>query len=190
VPLPGMCDPALTARRPCRAGAAVPRTWGGAIAEDATLWSAGLSPSHAPSALSCSCSLGARATVRAVERFYTTVESIRERVTEGWHVSTLTLKERRSQITRPRADSTEVRRWQPGLSRNRMRSPRHGTTPCGRCEGSAGVAVTPPVSQRGVAEIREVAVFCQERRACSPRLLAFDGCGRPVIPGGLRRYED
>jgi hypothetical protein len=40
----------------------------------------------------------ARATVRAVERFYTTVEKIRERVTGGWHDSTL-LKESRFQMT-------------------------------------------------------------------------------------------
>jgi len=37
-----------------------------------------------------------RAADAAVERFYTTVEPIRERSTEGWHVSTLTTKEKRS----------------------------------------------------------------------------------------------
>jgi len=33
--------------------------------------------------------LAARATVLAVERFYTTVEQTRERVTEAWRVLTL-----------------------------------------------------------------------------------------------------
>lgn len=35
----------------------------------------------------------ARATCPADERFYTTVLLIRERATEGWRVSTLTMKE-------------------------------------------------------------------------------------------------
>jgi len=38
--------------------------------------------------------LAARATVLAVERFYTTVEQIRERATEGWRVLTLTKETR------------------------------------------------------------------------------------------------
>jgi hypothetical protein len=37
----------------------------------------------------------ARATVPAVERFYTTVDPYRERATEGWRCSTLTTKETR-----------------------------------------------------------------------------------------------
>jgi hypothetical protein len=37
----------------------------------------------------------ARATVQAVERFYTTVELYREHATEGWRCSTLTTKETR-----------------------------------------------------------------------------------------------
>jgi hypothetical protein len=37
----------------------------------------------------------ARATVQAVERFYTTVDLNREHATEGWRCSTLTTKETR-----------------------------------------------------------------------------------------------
>jgi hypothetical protein len=37
----------------------------------------------------------ARATVQAVERFYTTVDLYREQATEGWRCSTLTTKETR-----------------------------------------------------------------------------------------------
>jgi hypothetical protein len=37
----------------------------------------------------------ARATVQAVDRFYTTVDPYREQVTEGWLGSTLTTKETR-----------------------------------------------------------------------------------------------
>jgi hypothetical protein len=192
VPQPRMCDPALTARHLLRAGAVVPRTWGSAaFVDDATRWSAVLSLSHAPSALSCSCFSGARATVRAVERFYTTVELIRERATEGWHVLTLALKEKRSHMTEPRADTLLVRRWQPPfVSKGRVGSQCHGMMPCGRCEGSAGMAALPSVSRRGVAVHRDSAVFCQQRRVRSPRLLAFDGCGHPATPDGLRRYED
>ncbi|MGE3272417.1 MAG: hypothetical protein AB7P40_26955 [Chloroflexota bacterium] len=71
----------------------MPRTRGARlIANNQTRWFAVQPQSPAVFAL-CSCSSGARATVSAVERFYTTAELIRERATEGWHASTLTMKE-------------------------------------------------------------------------------------------------
>jgi hypothetical protein len=57
--------------------------------------------SHAPlltpadSALRTDTNLTLRATGRPVERFYTTVDSHRERSTEEWTASTLTTKETR-----------------------------------------------------------------------------------------------
>jgi hypothetical protein len=69
------------------------RTHGTALeTDDATLWSAELPRSFDVRAV-CSRAAGTRATVLADERFYTTVLLIRERPTEGWNVSTLTMKE-------------------------------------------------------------------------------------------------
>jgi hypothetical protein len=53
----------------------------------------------------------ARATVPAVERFYTTVDLYRERATEGWRRSTLTTKETRSLMDGGKAASSPVSRW-------------------------------------------------------------------------------
>lgn len=93
MPLPGMCELALTARRLCRDGAVALRTHGTAQnADEATLWSAGQPRTFGVLAVSCGAS-GARAAMPAVERFYPTVLLIRERATEGWPVSTLTMKE-------------------------------------------------------------------------------------------------
>lgn len=93
MPLKRLCDLALSALRPPRAGRAVPRTPGtSSDTDDATSWPAAL---LLPSALpELSAALAARATVLAVERFYTTVEQIRERATEGWRVLTLTKETR------------------------------------------------------------------------------------------------
>lgn len=72
----------------------MPRTTG-TVAERATSWPAAL---LLPSALpGLSVALAARATKLAVERFYTTVEQIRERATEEWRRTTLT-KEKRPQM--------------------------------------------------------------------------------------------
>jgi len=69
------------------------RTQGAAqVADDATRWLAVQVSSLAVPALS-SWPSGARATVPAPERCCTTAEVIRERATEGWHGSTLTMKE-------------------------------------------------------------------------------------------------
>jgi hypothetical protein len=71
----------------------VPRTHGmGSLVDGATHWSAVLSRTSEVIAVYSRAS-GARVTFPAVERFYTTVLLIRERATEGWHVSTLTMKE-------------------------------------------------------------------------------------------------
>lgn len=155
MPLKRLCDPALSALRPAaRAGRWVPRTPGTAAdTGHATSWPAAL---LLPSALpQLSAALAARATVPAVERFYTTVEQTRERVTVVWRVLTLT-KETRFPMT--------VRR--------------------------AALSMLLPVPQRGVAGNRQRAVFCQMRPARLPRSFGFDGCSRPVSPGGLRRFQD
>ena len=153
MPLKRLCDLALSALRPPRAGRAVPRTPGtSSDTDDATSWPAAL---LLPSALpELSAALAARATVLAVERFYTTVEPIRERATEGWRVLTLT-KETRVLMSFSRAA--------PSLL---------------------------PVSQRGVAGNREIAVFCQQGPARLPRSFGFDRCSRPGFLGGLRRFQD
>jgi hypothetical protein len=109
-----------------------------------------------PSALpGLSAALAARATVLAVERFYTTVEQIRERVTEGWRDLTLTKETRFTMSYR-----------------------------------TAALSMLLPVPQRGVAENRGSAVFCQERLTRLPRSFGFDRCSRPASPGGLRRFQD
>lgn len=88
------------------------------------------------------------------------------------------------------ADSALVRRRQPVQDAGRAKRWRRGVGPRGRREGSAGVATTLPVSQWGVAGYRRAAVFCQERPTRSPRLIAFNWCGRSVVPGGSRRDRD
>ncbi len=101
MPLKRLCDLALSALRPARAGQAMPRTTGtSAETDDATSWPAApLSTSALPE---LSAASAARATVLAVERFYTTVEQVREHATEGWHDSTLA-KEKRFQMMSRRA---------------------------------------------------------------------------------------
>ena len=118
VPLKRLCDPALSALRPPRAGRVAPRTPGKASATDhATSWPAAL---LLPSALpGLSAALAARATVLAVERFYTTVEQIRERVTEGWRDLTLT-KETHISMTYRRAALSLLPVSQGGVAGNRQ----------------------------------------------------------------------
>lgn len=71
----------------------MPRTHGTALkSDDATVLSAEL-PWSLDVFAECSRASGARATVLADERFYTTVCLIRERATEGLHASTLSTKE-------------------------------------------------------------------------------------------------
>jgi hypothetical protein len=89
-----------------------------------------------------------------------------------------------------KADSALVRRRQPGLSVGRACRWRRGVGPRGRCEGSAGVASLLSVSRWGVAGNRQRAVFCQVKGICSPRLIAFNGCGRSVLPSVPRRHQD
>ena len=153
MPLKRLCEPALSALRPSRAGRSVARTPGRSSDTDhATSWPAAL---LLPSALpELSAALAARATILAVERFYTTVEQIRERVTEGWRDLTLT-KETRVFMSYRRAALSLL-----------------------------------PVSQRGVAGNRQIAVFCQQRPARLPRSFGFDRCSRPASLGGLRRFQD
>ena len=94
MPLKCLCDPALSALRPSqRAGRWVPRTPG--TLDDTDHATSGPAALPSPSALpQLSAALAARATVLAVERFYTTVEQTRERVTEAWRVLTLTKETR------------------------------------------------------------------------------------------------
>ena len=89
-----------------------------------------------------------------------------------------------------RADSALVRRRQPGQLEGRACRWRRGVGPRGRGEGSAGVASMLSVSRWGVAGNRLGAVFCQEARICSPRLIAFNGCGRSALPSVSRRHQD
>ena len=89
-----------------------------------------------------------------------------------------------------KADSALVRRRQPGQSISRACRWRRGVRPRGRDEGSVEVASLLPVSRWGVAGNRQGAVFCQEASACSPRLIAFNGCGRSVLPSVPRRHQD
>jgi len=71
-----------------------------------------------------SAALAARATVLAVERFYTTVEQIRERATEGWRASTL-MKEMRIPMFSRRAAPVLLPVSQRGVAGNR-----HGAVFC------------------------------------------------------------
>jgi hypothetical protein len=89
-----------------------------------------------------------------------------------------------------KADSTLVRRRQPGQIEGRACRWRRGVGPRGRREGSVGVALLLPVSRWGVAGNRKLAVFCLVKRFCSPRLIAFNGCGRSVLPSAPRRHQD
>ena len=92
MPLKRLCDPAPLAPSRWRTGAAVPRTPSTVRAlDDLTYWST--APFPAPVELVLREPEDARATVQAVERFYTTVDLNRERATEGWRRSTLTTKE-------------------------------------------------------------------------------------------------
>ncbi len=86
--------------------------------DDATSWPAArLLPSALPR---LSAALAARATVLAVERFYTTVEQIRERATVGWRDSTLT-KEKRFPMTCRRATAqVPLPDSQRGVAGNRL----------------------------------------------------------------------
>ena len=95
MPLKRLCDLAPSAHSPWRSGAAVLRTSGTELAsDDLTCWSNAPFLAPAERVLLCAAS-AARATDPAVERFYTTVEPLRERATEGWSGSTLTTKETR-----------------------------------------------------------------------------------------------
>jgi hypothetical protein len=107
VPLKRLCDLALIARRPVRLAAAVPRTTG-PDPEPLDLEHRSAAPSLTPAVPEQLGAVTARATVPAVERFYTKVALNRERSTEGWSVSTLT-KEKRSQMVLPRTDSALAR---------------------------------------------------------------------------------
>jgi hypothetical protein len=88
------------------------------------------------------------------------------------------------------ADLTLVRRRQPGPAGSRACRWKRGVGPRGRDEGLAEVASLLPVSRWGVAGNRQCAVFCQEARICSPRLIAFNGCGRSALPSVSRRHQD
>lgn len=89
-----------------------------------------------------------------------------------------------------KADSALVRRRQPGQLEGRACRWRRGVGSRGRCEGSAEVASLLSVSRWGVAGNRQRAVFCQAKDFCSPRLIAFNGCGRSVLPSVPRRHQD
>src|SRR5688572_1300743 len=90
--------------------------------DDAMSWPAALLlPSAQPR---LSAALAARATVLAVERFYTTVEQIRERATEGWRASTL-MKEMRIPMFSRRAAPVLLPVSQRGVAGNR-----HGAVFC------------------------------------------------------------
>ena len=89
-----------------------------------------------------------------------------------------------------KADSALVRRRRPSPPEDRDCRWRRGVGPHGRDEGPAEVASLLPVSRWGVAGNRLGAVFCQEARICSPRLIAFNGCGRSALPSVPRRHQD
>ena len=118
MPLKRLCDPALSALRPSWAGPSVPRTPGtSADADDAMSWPAAPpSPSVLPG---LSAALAARATILAVERFYTTVEQIRERATEVWRDLTLTKETRFPMSFRRAALSVLLPVPQRGVAGNR-----------------------------------------------------------------------
>lgn len=89
-----------------------------------------------------------------------------------------------------KADSSLVPCRKPGQVRGRAPRRGCGVGPHGRREGPAGVASLLPVSRWGVAGNRHRAVFCQETRICMPRLIAFNGSGRPAQSGVPRRHQD
>jgi hypothetical protein len=119
VPLKRLCDPALSALRPSRAGQAVPRTSGrSSDSDDATSWPAApFQPSVSPA---LPTALAARAAVRAVERFYTTVEQIRERVTAVWRDLTLMKEKRFAMISRSAAPRPLLLLPRRGVAGNRQ----------------------------------------------------------------------
>lgn len=89
-----------------------------------------------------------------------------------------------------KADSSLVPCRKPGQVGGRASRRGRGMGPRGWREGPAGVALELPVSRWGVAGNRQWAVFCQEDRVCTPRLIAFNGCGRPALSGAPRRHQD
>jgi len=89
-----------------------------------------------------------------------------------------------------KADSTLVRSRQPGQLEGRADRWRRSMGPHSRCEGSAEVAPMLSVSQWGVAGNRQGAVFCHKKSLSSPRLIAFNRCGRSVLPSVPRRHQD
>ena len=121
MPLKRLCDPALSALHPSRrAGRWVPRTPGTSCSDTdhATSWPAALpSPSALPQ---LSAALAARATVLAVERFYTTVEQARERATEVWRDLTLTKETRFPMGSRRAALSMLLPVPRRGVAGNRL----------------------------------------------------------------------
>lgn len=124
----------------------------------------------------------AYATVSAIARFYTTVAMIRGHATERWHRSTLTAKETRSHMVASAADAGLVRNRQPGQPVGRAWSDARDRRLSRRSSMVHETAALSSVPRRGVAGIRQGAVFCQQRLPRRPRSFALNRCGSPAWP--------
>lgn len=132
----------------------------------------------------------ANATGADMARFYTTIGTLREHATSPWHRSTLSAKETRSQMVAPKADTLVVRSRQPGHSTGRAWSVAHDGRLSRRPVPVDETAALSSVPQRGVAGLRQGAVFCQDRPGGRPRSCALVRCGHPARPGRSRHFWD
>jgi hypothetical protein len=192
VPLQRLCDCANPARRHILARAEVRRTSEtAAVAVVGEGRVAATRPAHIGRSKRAGRGvMVAYATVSAIARFYTRVAMIREYATEGWHRSTLTAKETRSHMVAPAADTASVRSRQPGRPLGRARFDARDRRLSRRPLLVHETAAMSSVPQRGVARIRQGAVFCQQRLPRRPRSLALDRCGNPALPVLSRHFWD
>ena len=185
-----MCEPAQSARRHCRNGAVAPRTHGTAQhADEATIWSVVSSRLSDDFAVR-SRAAGARATCpgrRAI--LYHVLGD--PRACHGG-VARLDADDEGELIIHGSSQrgsgagppSSARPAGGPGLPMETWRGTARPMRRVGR------VAVKLPDSRWGVAGIRRRAVFCQVQSLCSPHLIAFNGCGRSVLPSVPRRHQD
>lgn len=190
MPLQRPCDFALPARRQFLERAAVQRTLRDVSSACSTTQSSAVVGRPGSAGPRVHTVMVAYATGSAIARFYTRTETIREQSTEGWQRSTQSAKETRSHMVFPKADSALVRSLQPDRGEGRAGSDARDRRLSRRPAVVDETAALSCVAQRGVARIRQGAVFCQQRLASRPRSLALDTCGGPVQPVLPRHFWD
>jgi hypothetical protein len=184
VPLQRLCDVVLPARRRLLARAAAQRVPDVSALEHATV-----SEATIIGPLGGDVMVG-YATGWAIARFYTTVAKTSEHAMEGRRRSTLSAKETRSQMVAHEADTALIRSRQPGQRIGRARSDARDRRLSRRPDSVRETAAVSSVPQRGVARIRQGAVFCQYRLRSQPRSLALVRCGCPALPAQSRHFWD